>query len=96
MKARKSRKEKKRLFLISITIITLLVVLAVSVYNDFNQIMKNKKTERELAKKYELLVEEETRLNAEITKLEDDEYLARYAKEKYMLSKDGDTIIKMN
>lgn len=95
MKTKTSKKEKKRLFLISITIITLLIVLVGSVYNDWTQILKNRKSEVELSQKYDSLLEEELKLSAEITKLQDDEYLARYAKEKYMLSKEGDTIIKM-
>ena len=93
---KKSRKERKRLFIITIVIIFLLTLLVGSVYKDWQQILKNRKTENELSKRYEKLLEDETRLNAEITKLEDSEYLMRYAKEKYMLSKDGDIIIKMD
>lgn len=96
MRARTSKKERKRLFLITITIISLLVVLVGSVYSDWKQILKNRKIEIELSQKYEKLLEDEIRLTAEITKLQDDEYLARYAKEKYMLSSEGDTIIKWN
>jgi cell division protein FtsB len=93
---KKSRKERKRLLIISIVIISLLTLLVGSVYKDWKQILKNRRTENELSKKYEKLLEDETKLNAEITKLEDSEYLMRYAKEKYMLSRDGDIIIKMD
>lgn len=96
MRTKTTKKEKKRLFLITIMILGLLSVLVASVYSDWKQILENRKKEVELTSNYEALLEEETRLNAEITKLQDDEYLARYAKEKYMLSKDGETIIKMN
>lgn len=96
MHSKKSKKERKRLVIITMTIITLLSLLIGSVYKDWKQILKNRKTENELAQKYEVLLEEEKKLNAEITKLEDNEYLVRYAKEKYMLSKDGDIIIKMD
>lgn len=95
MAYRKSKKERKRIFIISVTIISLLTLLVASVYKDWQQIMNNRKEEVELTKKYQALLEEETKLNAEITKLGDSEYLARYAKEKYMLSSDKDTIIKM-
>ena len=95
-KKKTSKKERKRLFLISIAIILLLCLLVGSVYNDWKQILKNRKTENELTLRYEKLLDDEEKLNAEIAKLQDDEYLARYAKEKYMLSSDGDTIIKMN
>lgn len=94
MKHKKSKKEKKRLFLISVAIITLLTILVGSVYKDWQQILQNRKTETELNSKYQSLLDEEEKLSAEITKLGDDEYLARYAKEKFMLSAEGDTIIK--
>lgn len=96
MHNKKSKKEKKRLFLITVTITALLFVLVGSVYNDWKQILQNRKLEVELTEKYEKLLDNEIKLNAEITKLGDDTYLARYAKEKYMLSADGDTIIKWN
>lgn len=96
MRARTSKKEKKRLFLITIAIIALLALLIGSVYSDWKQILKNRRTEVELTQKYEELLENELKLSAEITKLQDDEYLARYAKEKYMLSAEGDTIIKID
>lgn len=94
MTKKASKKEKKRLIFISFAIILLLTFLVGSVYSDWQEILKNKKLERELANEYELLLNDEIKLSAEITKLEDDEYLARYAKEKYMLSKEGDIIIK--
>ncbi len=96
MHTKKSKKEKKRLFLISITIMGLLTLLVATVYNDWKQILNNRKLTSELTKEYANLLDEEAKLNAEITKLQDDTYLARYAKEKYMLSSDGDTIIKWN
>ena len=89
-----SKKEKKRLFIISIAIIILLVFLVGSVYSDWKQILENRKSEVELTQKYESLLENEIKLSAEITKLQDNEYLARYAKEKFMLSTEGDIIIK--
>lgn len=96
MKGKTSRKEKKRLFLISVTIVMLLVLLVASVYKDWRQILKNRQTESELIAKYNNLLEDEEKLNSEITKLHDNDYIARYAKEKYMMSSDGDIIIKMN
>ena len=96
MRTRTSKKERKRLFLITIAIISLLAILVGSVYSDWKQILKNRKIEIELAKQYNQLLENESKLSAEIIKLQDDEYLARYAKEKYMLSAEGDTIIKMD
>jgi cell division protein DivIC len=95
MKTKTSKKEKKRLFLITTTIIVLLLVLVGSVFKDWQQIIKNRQLENELNSKYDYLLNEEEKLSAEITKLQDDEYLTRYAREKYMLSSENDTIIKI-
>ncbi len=96
MKRKKSKKEKKRLFLISVTILGLLTLLVSSVYKDWTKILDNKSKEIALTNEYESLLEEEEALNSEITKLKDDTYLKRYAKEKFMFSESGDTIIRMN
>lgn len=42
------------------------------------------------------LKKDETDLNVEIQKLKDPDYLARYARENYLYSRDGEYIIKMN
>ena len=70
--------------------------LVSSVYKDWIKILNNKSKEIALNNKYEELLEEENSLNSEITKLQDDAYLARYAKEKFMYSATGDTIIRMD
>ncbi len=41
------------------------------------------------------LKEEEEILNSDIKKLEDPDYVARYAREKYLYSKDGELIIRI-
>lgn len=96
MKRKKSKKERKRLFLITTAICLLMAFLVSSVYKDWIKILNNKSKELALNNKYEELLEEENSLNSEITKLQDDAYLARYAKEKFMYSATGDTIIRMD
>lgn len=41
------------------------------------------------------LKDEQEILNSDIKKLEDPDYVARYAREKYMYSKDGELIIRI-
>ena len=41
------------------------------------------------------LVEQEESLDADISRLSDDEYIARYAREKYFYSKDGELILRI-
>ena len=49
----------------------------------------------ELEKRIAALSLEEEELNNEITKLQDKDYLARYAREKYFYSKNGELIIRI-
>jgi cell division protein DivIC len=79
------------LFMLSFTVVLLLSV----VYNDVNSIIKKKTETTELSVKYNALLEEEASLNSEVTKLQDPEYIARYAREKYLYTKDGERILKI-
>ena len=92
---KKTRKEKKRLFVISAVIILLIVSLVSSVAGDWTKIMENKSKIQKLNKKYNELLSEE-KLQSEVTKLQDDDYILRYAKEKFLYSENGELIIRMN
>ncbi|UKI29312.1 MAG: septum formation initiator family protein [Clostridium sp.] len=61
------------------------------------KILNNRKeTKRIKTKKISVTIrKKEEELNSEVTKLQDDEYVAKYAREKYMYSKDGEYIIKI-
>lgn len=93
---KKTKKEKKRLVLISVIILLLLCSLVNSVAHEWTKILDNNNKINELNKQYKKLLNEEEKLASEVTKLHDSEYIARYAKEKYMYSADGETIIRSN
>lgn len=93
---KKTKKEKKRLFVLSVSIIALLSVLVYSVVTTCPSILENKSKIKELNKEYNELLSNEEKLVSEVTKLQDDEYVARYAKEKFMYSEDGEIIIRMD
>lgn len=93
---KKTKKEKKRLFVISAVIILLIISLVSSVAGDWIKIMENKSKITSLNKKYNNLLGEEEKLVSEVTKLQDDDYVLRYAKEKFLYSEDGEVIIRMN
>ena len=91
-----ARKKAKRRFLIySLLSLSILAYLAVFGYKYWSDILSNNKETKELEAKYQSLLEEEQELNSEVTKLQDEEYVAKYAGEKYMYSKDGEYIIKI-
>lgn len=96
MKNKKTKKERKRLIFISFTILVLIFFLVFSVSGDFKKIMNNKNSKVELTLEYEKLLDDEKKLESEITKMQDPEYLARYAKEKYLFSSPGELIIRID
>jgi cell division protein FtsL len=69
--------------------------LGVFSFNYWSQILANKKEKSQLEAEYTKLLEDEENLKSQINKLQDPEYVAEYAREKYMLSKDGEIIIKV-
>ncbi len=93
---KKTKKEKKRLFIISSLIVILMVMLVQSVAKDWTKIMDNNKQIKQLTEEYNELLAEEEKLESDVTKLQDSDYIARYAKEKFLYSEDGDTIIRMD
>ena len=93
---KKTKKEKKRLFVLSLSIFSLLSVLVYSIITTCPSILENKSKIKELNKEYNELLKSEEKLLSEVTKLQDDEYIARYAKEKFMYSEDGEIIIRMD
>lgn len=92
----RTKKEKKRLFFISFIIVGLVFLLGFSVYKDFIIISNNKNQTTKLTKEYENLLDEKKSLTSQVTKMQDPDYLARYAKEKYLYSKEDEVIIRID
>ena len=92
----RTKKEKKRLFFISFIIVGLVFLLGFSVYKDFIIISNNKNQTTKLIKEYENLLDEKKSLTSQVTKMQDPDYLARYAKEKYLYSKEDEVIIRID
>ncbi len=95
MKKGTSKKTKRRIRLLSITIFILIGVIFASTFNDLTQIFQNKNEISVLTKEYNTLLHDEESLQSEITKLQDSDYVARYAREKYLYSLPDEVIIKL-
>lgn len=95
-KRRISKASKRRLMffgIISLAVITYFFVSSISyVFKIANLSSEKKKLELELSEKKET----EEDLTNEIDRLKDPDYLARYARENYSYSKDGEYIIKLD
>lgn len=88
-------KAKKRFFLLTIAFVLVVSFSIIQIFQDWISIVSNKTEIQNLNNYYDELLAEEESLNSEVTKLHDPEYVARYAREKYMYSLPGEFIIKM-
>jgi len=71
------------------------IILISTVLSDWIEIRNNKRETDQLLKKKDELLEQEASLKSEVNKLQDPDYIARYAREKYMYTKDGEVILKI-
>ena len=92
---RATKKDKRRILVLIVILIPLLVLFISNVWKYSTQILKNIETKKELDVTYKEKLKEEEKLQSEIIKLQDPDYVARYAREKYLYSKDGEIIIKI-
>jgi len=91
---RVSKTAKRRLMiLIPVTIVALGYFLISLTYYAY-KIYKLKAEEKELTEELYFLKEEETNLKTDIEKLKNPDYLARYARENYHYSKEGELVIQ--
>lgn len=90
-----TKKDKRRFLIYSMLIVIIISYLCVFSFNYWSKILANRKEKMELEEKYSELLKEESYLNEEINKLQDPEYVAKYAREKYSYSKDNELIIKV-
>ena len=90
-----SQKTKFRVTFLTIAFIISIVVFASTAFSYYSQIYKNNEEIKELNLTYKNKLEEEENLKDEINKLQDPEYMAKYAREKYLYSKDDEIVIKI-
>ena len=95
MKKRKKKSNKYRYLVPIFSCVILIIALISTVINDWMQVTKTRNEIKEVNIKYEGLLEEEASLNVEVAKLKDPDYIARYAREKYMYSKPGEIILRI-
>ena len=96
MRKKRRLKVKIRTFLTFAIAIVLFGYISFSVINYDISKKKFELEEQELQGKLHELKDQEVDLNQEISKLKDDDYLARYAREEYLYSKDGEYVIKID
>lgn len=88
------KKTKRRIFVLIVILIPLLIVFVYNITNYTNKIEENILQTKELNSQYDELLAEEIKLKKEASKLQNEEYLIKYAREKYLLSKENEIIFK--
>lgn len=91
-----SKKSKRRLMIfgtLSAFAIGYFVITCISYIYNFTSLRRE---EARLKNELNSLQEEKASLKIEIQKLNNPEYVARYAKEKYLYSKDGEYVLKID
>lgn len=91
-----TKKSKRRVILISIFTISLISLLLVNIFSVWKQLLKKSEEKAFYTKELKRLQEEEEYLKVEVEKLKDPDYVARYAREQYLYSKDGEFNIRIN
>ena len=89
------KRAKQRLLGLTIALFVIVVLVVASVFKDWTQIMENERLVTELSTRYSSLLNEETQLQSDVNKLQDPDYVARYAREKYLYTKEGELIIRI-
>ena len=96
MKKKKTNKGAvRRMSLLFIVFLCVIIYTGYVTFIYWGQIIDKHQEKKELEKEYASLVDEEELLEKEVSKLQDPEYIAKYAREKYLYSKDGEYIIKI-
>lgn len=87
---------KNRLIVFGPLCLLLIGYFAFTVFSYTTTLYQLKKEKAELEKTYLELQEHADELKIEIDKLHDPEYIAKFARENYLYSKEGELIIKIN
>lgn len=91
-----TKKTKGRMLIIFLFFGTIIFTLGYTLFNNLQQINSMSNQKKELKKEKTSLKEEQESLEADIERLSDPEYIARYAREKYFYSKNNELIIRMD
>ncbi len=94
IKHKVTKKERRRLTLFVLAFVFIIGFTCINIFPDWLKIMNNKQQITLLQSSYEELLDTEEALKAEVQKLQDPEYVERYAKEKFLYTKDGEIIIR--
>lgn len=94
-KKRTNKKVKRRLMLLGVGSLAIITFTLITIGKYWVEIYQKYKESKELDEKLISLKDEEEELKVDVEKLQDPDYVARFAREKYLYSKDGEFILRI-
>jgi len=94
-KKKYSVKTKGRMFIIFMFFSAIIATLSLTFLHNLKRINDMEKEKKMLHLEKEKLKDVEESIESDIKRLSDPEYIARYAREKYFYSRDGELILRM-
>lgn len=89
------QKRNRRMLILGLGSIAVIITMTLTIGKYWIDIYDKYKEKQELEEKLAELQKKEKELKLDADKLQDLDYIARYAREKYSYSKDGEFIIKI-
>ena len=93
---RKPSKSRLRIFICLIIFASITGTLGYDCISNIRKINEMKKEKKNLQEELIVLQEEKEILETDILRLKDPDYIAKYVREKYFYSKDGELILRLD
>lgn len=94
-KSKAKTKRHRRMLFLGLTSVIVIGVTTFTIGKYWVEIYDKYQEKKELEKELIALKNKEKKLKVDANKLQDPDYIARYAREKYLYSKDGEFILKI-
>ena len=94
-KYKKKIKPRKKAIFLALGSFAVIVVVTLSIGKYWVEIIEKYQEKKELELELTSLKEKEEELQVDANKLQNPDYVARYAREKYLYSKDGEYILQI-
>lgn len=94
-KTKTKAKSRRRMLFLGLTSIIVIVATTFTIGKYWIEIYDKYQEKNRLEKELVSLKNKEKKLKMDANKLQDPDYIARYAREKYLYSKDGEFILKI-
>ena len=94
-KSKAKTKRRRRMLFLGLSSIVVIVATTFTIGKYWIEIYEKYQEKDQLEKELVSLKNKEKELKVDANKLQDPDYIARYAREKYLYSKDGEFILKI-